>query len=113
MELEPYLRMFVDYGQTHWAAWLALANFHLIIHSNLTLISPLPNYGLYSSPGLTPLRCPGYNVAALVNELPPIQEEAKLHVRKHVIHERCADRPRTHVLAIPGGGTNTAASTKT
>jgi len=55
-ELEQYLRMFVDYCQTNWPEWLAIAEFSYNnkIQKSIKILPFYANYGFNSQMGFEP-----------------------------------------------------------
>jgi len=55
-ELEQYLRMFVDYHQTNWLEWLAIAEFSYNnkIQKSIKILPFYTNYGLNPRMGFGP-----------------------------------------------------------
>jgi hypothetical protein len=102
-EIEQYLRMFVDYHQTNWPEWLALAEFS---YNNKiqtsTRVSPFyANYGYTSQMGVEPCReTKVQSVEEFVQRMKKIQAEteAALHkaqndMKRYADHTR-ADAPK-------------------
>jgi len=84
-ELEQYLRMFVDYHQTNWPEWLAIAKFSY--NNNIqksTKTSPFyANYGFNPQMGFKPQReVKVQAVDKFVDELKKIQGEAEVALCK-------------------------------
>ena len=84
-ELEQYLRMFVNYRQTDWPKWLAIAKFS---HNNkfhlATRMSPFfANYGYHPRMGVEPRReVKVQSVEDFVSKMQKVQEEAEAALKK-------------------------------
>ena len=79
-ELEQYLRMFVDYCQTNWPEWLAIAKFSYNnkIQKSIKISPFYANYGFNPQMGFQPQReVKVQAVDKFVDELKKIQEEAE------------------------------------
>jgi hypothetical protein len=97
-EIEQYLRMFVDYRQTNWPEWLALAEFS---YNNKiqtsTRVSPFyANYGYNPRMGVEPCReTKVQSVEEFVERMKKIQAEAEAALHKAQDDmKRYADRTR-------------------
>jgi len=100
-ELEQYLRMFVDYCQTNWPEWLAIAKFSYNnkIQKSIKISPFYTNYGFNPQMGFEPQRDVKVQaVDKFVDELKKIQEEAKAALHKAHDDMKCfADQMHTHV----------------
>jgi hypothetical protein len=99
-ELEQYLRMFVDYRQTDWPEWLAIAEFsYNNKFQSSTRISPFyANYGYNPRMGFEPRRnVKVQSVEDFVQRMQNVQAEAEaaLHKARDDM-KRYADRTRAH-----------------
>ena len=84
-ELEQYLRMFVNYRQTDWPEWLAIAEFsHNNKFHSATRISPFfVNYGYHPRMGVEPRReVKVQSVEDFVSQMQKVQEEAEAALKK-------------------------------
>jgi len=89
-KLEQYLRMFMDYRQTNWPEWLAIAKLSYNnnkIQKSIKILPFYANYGFDPQMGFKPRRDVKVQaVDKFVDELNKIQEEAKA-----ALHKACSD----------------------
>jgi len=91
-ELEKYLRMFMDYCQTNWPEWLAIAEFSYNnkIQKSIKISPFYTNYGFNPWMGFKPQRDVKVQaVDKFVDKLKKIQEEAEA-----ALHKACDDMKR-------------------
>ena len=84
-ELEQYLRMFVDYHQTNWLEWLAIAKFSYNnkIQKSIKILPFYANHGFNPQMGFEPWRDVKVQaVDKFVDKLKKVQEEAKVALHK-------------------------------
>ena len=97
-ELEQYLRMFVDYRQTDWPEWLAIAKFsYNNKFQSSTRVSPFyANYGYNPHMGFEPRRNTKVQaVEDFVQWMKNVQAEVEVALHKAHDDMKCyADRSR-------------------